>query len=90
VKRNSAPQPAPRRFAWIEISDSPIATPPDDRLSENLLWHHQISPNGGVQFELNLAGKVHAAFGQVGRFNGIFPGTTFVSLRTLTGMLKSK
>src|ERR1700733_12270610 len=72
------------------MSDSPIATPPDDRLSENLLWHHQISPNGGVQFELNLAGKVHAAFGQVGRFNGVFPGTTFVKPANSDGDVEIK
>jgi hypothetical protein len=44
------------------MDNSPIAAPPHDGLSEYLLWHYQISPNEGVHFELNLAGKIHAAF----------------------------
>jgi hypothetical protein len=60
------------------MDDSAIAAPPDDRFSENLLWHFQIGPNRRVHFELNVARKVHATFGEIGCFNGVFNGTALV------------
>jgi hypothetical protein len=78
VKRNSDSERIPRRAAWVEMDDSPFAATPDDRLPEKLLWHHQISMNGRVQFELNVARKVHPAFRQIRSLNTEFRGTTLV------------
>jgi hypothetical protein len=50
------------------MDDSPIAAPPDGWFSENLLGHFQTGPNGRIHLELDVARKVHATFGEVGRF----------------------
>jgi hypothetical protein len=60
------------------VDDSAITAPPDDWLSENLLWHFQRDPNRCVPFELNIASKMHAAFGEIGCFNGVFGRTALV------------
>jgi|HubBroStandDraft_6_1064221.scaffolds.fasta_scaffold800134_2 hypothetical protein len=72
------------------MDDSPIAAPPDGWFSENLLGHFQTGPNGRIHLELDVARKVHATFGEVGRFNRVFNGIAPSSLRSLTGTFSVK